>query len=236
MPEAGDWVARRILKAHGAVFVAQGSVVCPPSIIFTDAAGCASWQVRVNTRRENINGIPVELQTEAMEALLAARSEATQRNLRITPRGTWAARRNYRDTEKIWSRRVIPGLAFWQRRGKLSARDAARIRGLAPAQQVEEILRLEAQGLFFSKDFSRPVLSSGSAPGASQHISMLALDINEHSRAAVRTILARHGWFQTVVSDLPHFTYLGTLQEKLPALGLRKTVKNGRVYWTPAKM
>ncbi|WP_207435973.1 hypothetical protein [Sabulibacter ruber] len=129
---------------------------------------------------------------------------------------------------------MVPGLAFWQRRGRLSAREAARIRGLAPARQVKEILMLEARGLFFSKDFSRSVLSSGSAPGASQHLSLLALDINEHGQEAVRAILARHGWFQTVVSDLPHFTYLGTTQARLPALGLRKTVKGKRVYWTLA--
>ncbi|RNI30503.1 hypothetical protein [Rufibacter latericius] len=232
-PEPEDWVSLRILKDHGAVFVAQGSVI-PPSIIFANADHCLNWQAKVSTRREKIGGIPIELQTEAMNALLAARREAASKNLRITPRGKLAARRSYHDTEKIWSRRVIPGLAYWQRRGKLDAQEADRIRMLAPAGQVKEVLLLEAQGLYFSKDFSKSVLYSGSAPGASQHISMLALDINEYNQAGVRAILARHGWFQTVVSDLPHFTYLGTTQSELPALGLKKTVKQGRIYWTPA--
>ncbi|KAA5542340.1 hypothetical protein [Adhaeribacter rhizoryzae] len=234
VPAVNDWVAQRLLKEYGAIFVAQGNVVRPPAIIFTNPTDCITWQSRLNIRRENIGGIYIELQTEAMNALLAAREEAVRKNLRITPRGTWAARRSYRDTEKIWSRRVVPGLAFWRRRGKLSAREAARIQELAPARQVKEILRLEAQGLYFSKNFSKSILYSGTAPGASQHISMLALDINENHQAAVRAILARHGWFQTVISDLPHFTYLGTTQNKLPALGLKKTVKNKRIYWTPA--
>ncbi|MGV3589121.1 MAG: hypothetical protein ACO1OF_19100 [Adhaeribacter sp.] len=234
VPDVNDWVARRLLKEYGAIFVAQGNVVRPPKIIFMNADDCANWQAQVNTRRENIGGITIELQTEAMQALLAARTEATRKKIQITPRGTWAARRKYHDTEKIWSRRVVPGLAFWQRRGKLSAPEAARIRGLAPSRQVKDILQLEARGLYFSKNFSKSILYSGTAPGASQHIAMLALDINEHNNAAVRAILARHGWFQTVISDLPHFTYLGTTQDKLPALGLKKTVKNKRVYWTPA--
>jgi len=234
LPDANDLVACRILKDYGAVFVAQGSVVCPPKLIFTDEVDCANWQSQISFKHENFGGVNIVLQTEAMNALLAARKEAAGKNLQITARGTWAARRTYRDTEKIWRRRVVPGLAFWQRRGKLSAVDAARIRGLAPARQVKEILQLEARGLFFSKDFSKSILYSGTAPGASQHISMLALDINENNSAAVRSILARHGWFQTVVSDLPHFTYLGTTQAKLPTLGLKKTIKNNRIYWTPA--
>jgi hypothetical protein len=234
VPDTNDPVSKRILRDYGAIFVAQGRVVPPPKIIFANAAECANWQARISTRRENIGGILIELQTEAMQALLAARKEAAGKKLRITPRGTWAARRTYHDTEKIWRRRVLPGLIYWQQRGKLSASEAARIRGLEPTRQVKEILALEARGLFFSKNFSKSVLYSGTAPGASQHISMLAIDINENQSAALRAILARHGWYQTVISDLPHFTYLGTTSNKLPALGLKKTVKNGRIYWTPA--
>lgn len=233
-PDVSDWVGQRILQDYGAVFVAQGHVVRPPTVIFANAGACARWQAQVSTRRENLHGIFVELQTEAMQALLAAREEAARKKMRITPRGTWAARRNYRDTEKIWRRRVVPGLAFWQGRRKLSAREATLIRVLEPPRQVKEILQLEAKGLFFSKNFSKSILYSGTAPGASQHIAMLALDINENNNAAVRAMLARHGWFQTVISDLPHFTYLGTTQDKLPQLGLKEVVKNKRVYWTPA--
>ena len=102
-----------------------------------------------------------------------------------------------------------------------------------PAAQIAEILRFESKGMFFSKDFSKSVLYSATPPGASQHLSMLAVDINENSNSNVRSILAKHGWFQTVASDVPHFTYLGVSEDKLTALGLKKLVKDNRIYWIP---
>jgi hypothetical protein len=62
---------------------------------------------------------------------------------------------------------------------------------------------------------------------------MLALDIVEFDNPAVRDVLAKHGWFQTVVSDLPHFTYLGANENDLPELGLKKVVSGGRSFWVP---
>ena len=97
--------------------------------------------------------------------------------------------------------------------------------------QVPEILKLEAAGLFFSSNLKKPILASAAAPGASQHLSMLALDIREHDQPKVRAALARHGWFQTVPGDLPHFTFLGVREEDLPALGLKKITTGQRVYW-----
>jgi hypothetical protein len=99
--------------------------------------------------------------------------------------------------------------------------------------QVGEILHLEQHGLFFSKDFSKSILASVAPPGASQHISMLALDVNENANPEVRWILARHGWFQTVLHDLPHFTYLGVTEAELTALGIRKVNFGTRVFWIP---
>jgi len=45
---------------------------------------------------------------------------------------------------------------------------------------------------------------------------MLAFDANEHGSAAVRAVLAKHGWFQTVASDAPHFTFLGAAKRICP--------------------
>ena len=50
---------------------------------------------------------------------------------------------------------------------------------------------------------------------------MLAFDANEFLDARVRQILADNGWFQTVLSDLPHFTYLGLIEQELPDHGLK---------------
>ena len=233
LPEIDDAVTSRILKDYGAVFVARGAVVTAPKIIFESEEDCAAWQANDPKRQENFGGINIELQEAAMRELLAARAEANARNFNFTARGTLAARRNYGDTVKIWLTRVGPGLIYWTQRGRLSEGEAARIRTLEPSLQVKEILQLESQKMFFSKDFSKSILYSATAPGASQHLSMLAVDLNEYANPAVREVLARHGWFQTIVSDLPHFTFLGVAESELPALGLKKTVKDNRAYWTP---
>ncbi len=213
--------------------MARGTVVIPPKIIFESEEDCAAWQAAVPKRQENFGGINIELQEAAMRELLAARTEANTRNFNFTARGTWAARRDYDDTVKIWLTRVNSGLIYWTQRGQLSGSEAARIRALEPSLQVKEILQFESQKMFFSKDFSKSILYSATAPGASQHLSMLAVDLNENVNPAVREVLARHGWFQTVISDLPHFTFLGVAESDLPALGLKKIKKDNRVYWTP---
>ena len=66
---------------------------------------------------------------------------------------------------------------------------------------------------------------------------MLAFDVAEYADPAVRALLPRHGWHQTVVSDLPHFTYLGAPESALPDLGLRPETlrideQNYR-FWVP---
>jgi hypothetical protein len=57
--------------------------------------------------------------------------------------------------------------------------------------------------------------------------------MNEFAEPVACWIMARHGWFQTVVSDLPHFTYLGEAEDTLPSLGLKRIESSGRIFWTP---
>jgi hypothetical protein len=49
----------------------------------------------------------------------------------------------------------------------------------------------------------------------------------------VRGVLARHGWFQTVRGDLPHFTFLGVRERDLPARGLKRLDERGQSFWIP---
>ncbi|MGA9996375.1 MAG: hypothetical protein WBP93_13235 [Pyrinomonadaceae bacterium] len=183
----------------------------------------------------NIGRVKVELQPAAMEALLAARAEARQSGLDITPRGnSTAARRNYSDTLQLWDTRFLPALAYWYKRGRLSREQVASLRQLPLNDQVAQVLELEKSGIFFSKDLSKSILYSIAAPGTSQHISMLALDVSQFSDERVRHILARHGWFQTVYSDLPHFTYLGLEEKDLPSRGLRPVKSGTQMFWIPA--
>ena len=229
-----DEVGRKLLKEYGAVFVARGGAIPPTTVIFKDEAAVSAFQNSLTISSKSIGGINIELQSAAMDALEKAVAEAQSSGKTITPRGSDAARRNYTGTVELWKSRVDPGLTHWTGKGRITASDAARIRGLSPFEQVPEILKLESQGIFFAKDLSKSIIYSVAPPGTSQHLSMLALDVTEHDQTDVRTILAKHGWYQTVVSDLPHFTFLGVKENELEGLGLIKQVSGGREYWLPS--
>ena len=232
LPATEDALSWRVLEEYGAMFVARG-VEAPPVVIFPNAAAVARWQTNLRTEQAEFSGITVRLQSAAMHALMKAREEAKKAHLSISPRGTDAAQRGYDDTLQLWQSRVDPGLQHWVGKGLLNAAEARQIRNLAAREQAAEILRLERRGLYFSKDFSKSILSSVAVPGASQHLAMLAFDVKEHDNPAVRSILERHGWFQTVKSDLPHFTYLGVTKNELPSLGLKMARTGGQVFWVP---
>jgi hypothetical protein len=169
-----------------------------------------------------------------MTALLEARAAAQSENLEITPRdGAEAARRSYADTVRLWNSRFLPALDHWTKVGRLTESDANRLRSLPVNQQTAEGLDLGTQGIFFSKDLSKSVLYSIAAPGTSQHLAMLAFDANEFLNQRVREILAEHGWFQTVLSDLPHFTFLGLCEDDLANRGLKAVEANQQKFWIP---
>jgi len=223
-----DDVGKRILREYGAVFVARGGVVPPPTAVFENAAAVSAFQAKASISAETVGGVKIELQSGAMAALKNAALEVT-----ITPRGSDAARRTYEGTVELWASRVNPGLTHWVGKGRITQADADRIKSLTPFQQVPEIFKLEADGIFFSKDLSKSIIYSVAPPGTSQHLSMLALDVSENDNAQARSILAKHGWYQTVVSDLPHFTFLGVKEADLPSLGLKKVSDGGRTFWLP---
>jgi hypothetical protein len=169
-----------------------------------------------------------------MAALLRARTTASKEGLDITPRdGAEAARRDYADTVRLWNSRFLPALEHWRNKGRLRAEQVDSLRALPISSQVSEVLKLEKEGIYFSKDLSKSVLYSIAAPGSSQHIAMLAFDVNEFVNARVREILAAEGWFQTVLSDLPHFTFLGLEESRLPEHGLKAVEVSGQKFWIP---
>ena len=229
-----DPVSRRVLEDYGAMFVASESVMPPPVCVFKTEVDVEAFHKKAKFSSARIGGSSIDLQPAAMQALLEARQEATEAGLNITPRGgTEAARRSFDDTRRLWDTRFLPALVHWQRMGRLSKEQAARLRALPLDQQVGEVLELEKKGIFFSKDLSKSILYSIAAPGTSQHIAMLALDVTQFADVRVRRILARHGWFQTVKSDLPHFTFLGVTEERLPALGLVEVMSGKQKFWIP---
>lgn len=228
----GDAVCLRILQEYGAVFAAT-NVRLPNRVIFPDEQAVRGFQSQTGAVKRRIGSVTVELQPAAMRALEAAIREAQGLNLFISPKGTDAARRSYSDTVGLWRQRVNGAIAHWVAAGRLTRRDAEQLRALSPVAQVPEVLRLEAKGLYFSTNFDKSILQSVAAPGTSQHLSMLALDLAQHADPRVRELLARHGWYQTVSSDLPHFTYLGVSESALRGRGLKRHLLGGRTFWVP---
>lgn len=141
--------------------------------------------------------------------------------------------RSYSDTVGLWRSRFEPALEYWVRKGRIAKADADAAQKASIRKQVEAVLTWEQQGIWFSKDLSKSILYSVAIPGASQHNFMLAIDIEQFANARVRQIMADHGWFQTVKSDLPHFTYLGLKEADLPKSGLTAVTVGGQKFWIP---
>lgn len=171
-------VARRVLEDYGAMFLASETVLPPPVCVFNNQREVEEFQDEAGFTLASVGGDEIELQPAAMTALLAAREEARKAGLDITPRGgSEAARRSFTDTQRLWATRFLPALTHWQKLGRLSREQVARLRKLSLKEQVREVLELEKEGIYFSKDFSKSILYSIAAPGTSQHIDMLALDV-----------------------------------------------------------
>lgn len=224
---------RLLLREYGAVLVARGGATPPGRIVFDDEEAVTAFQAGLSTSSEKFGALTVALQSAAMNALKEARGEAEHARLSIGPRAADSSRRDYRHTVDLWASRVNPGLVYWVRKGKVTKAEADRITKLSASDQVPEILKLEQSNIFFAQSRDKSIIYSVAPPGTSQHLSMLALDVKQFDNAKVRAILARHGWFQTVTSDLPHFTYLGVTEDDLPGLGLKKVENSGRVFWVP---
>jgi hypothetical protein len=230
---AGDTLTRRVLEEYGAMFVAEG-VRLPAVCVLESEESVERFQHEAGWRTEVLDGAVVELQPRAMASLLRARREAEGQGLSVTPRGgSEAGRRSFADSLRLWRSRCDPALEHWCAEGRLDGAEAERVRRLPLREQASAVLELERGGIFFSKDFKKSILQSVAAPGASQHLAMLAFDVAEFQDARVGALLARHGWFQTVLSDLPHFTYLGLDERELPRRGLRRIEAGGQVFWIP---
>jgi hypothetical protein len=229
-----DVVQLRILNEYGSVFIIGEGVVPPPKCMFDSADEVSAFQQRIFKAGTEINGTRIELQTIAMQRLLEARAEAIKEGLDITPRGGFeAARRSFEDTLRLWKSRFEPALAYWLKEGRLTIEQVERLRSLPIKEQVREVLELESQGIYFNTWFNNSILYSVAAPGTSQHLSMLALDVREFANERVRKVLAKHGWFRTVQNDAPHFTFLARREKDLKKMGLKKIETKDGEFWIP---
>ncbi len=231
LPGREDELGIRLLSEYGAALVAGDGITTAPRIMFADKEEVARFQGMLN-----ISHGEYRLQSAAARALAAAQEQAHSEGLSISRSDVDATTRDFQHTMELWRSRVEPALKYWVGKGRISAETAARLRSLRPREQTVEILRLERDGVFFSPGFAKSILSSVAPPGASQHLALLAFDVKEHRHARVREILEEHGWYQTVLRDAPHFTYLGSPKSRLESRGLMMTKDGKREYWTPRRV
>lgn len=229
-------VELRLFAEYGAVFAT--AAVAPPTIIFADAGQVEQFQATLEKRRAVVGAHEIDLQSAAMSALLGAAEEIDPAEGRVEARAEDSGGRSYEDTVRLWTRNVTRGLEHWLAQGRINADRAQAIASLAPVDQVPVILEMEeAEQIYFGTYFDRSILYSVAAPGASQHLSLLAFDVDDYANPAVERVLGRHGWFRTVPNDLPHFTYLGHAEERLAGLGLKLVSRDyseqSFSFWVP---
>ena len=123
--DPADPCARRLLSEYGAMFVASDAVAVPPVCVFRDEREVSSFQQRAGSRAADFDGVTIELQPAALDALVAARDDARREGLDITPRdGPEAGRRDFADTVRLWESRVRPALRYWIEAGRVEADEA----------------------------------------------------------------------------------------------------------------
>jgi D-alanyl-D-alanine dipeptidase len=74
------------------------------------------------------------------------------------------------------------------------------------------------------------ILGVVAPPGTSQHLWGLAIDLRITNKVQEQA-LNQNGWFRTVESDVPHWTYVGLSEEKLLEVGFKTKIVRGITYW-----
>ena len=234
-PVETDQLARRVFWEYGSIFVADKDVRIPNRCIFSSPSAVQIFQGQLETRKEVIGITEIELQSAAMDSLMKAIREAGRRRLSITPLdGSIAGKRSFEDTVRLWNSRFYRALDHWVERGRIEKEEAIAARNSPVELQVKRVVEWEAEGLYFSTNFSKSIFYSVAPPGTSQHLSLLAFDIVEADDPRIRAILNSHGWYQTIRTDKPHFTYLGVSVSDLPNRGLKHIYYGGTPFWIPS--
>jgi len=217
-------VEERLFVEYGAIFVTVATP--PPGIVFANAEEVTRFQATLEVDRDTFGSHEITLQAQALAALLEASESLRRDGKTLSARSADAGARSYEDTVALWIRNVSRGLAHWTASGEITGDLAESLMALSPIEQVGPILNLEEnRNVFFGTFFDRSILYSVAAPGASQHLTLLAFDVAEYEDSGVETELNRRGWHRTVPNDLPHFTYLGYKSDELPELGLKRVTR-----------
>lgn len=231
-------VFKKVLEEYGAFLVGK-DVVMPPTCLFETPEEVNKFQGRLIADHEivtvricnkdyafqknaGLSIINILLPSLARIGIVAKdlprrttdndREELTCGREIISLNKDWASR-NFEKTSENWKHQ--------------------RCKTLRPCPQVEttesiisgEISTNQYRGNFIeSEGLNKPIMRSVAVPGASQHISLLAFDLNNNiCNSQVIEKLAEAGWFRTVIDDDCHFTYLGWTNERdLRRAGLKR--------------
>ncbi len=221
-----------LLRAYGAIFLAGQGVKLPPSCLM-DYAQTAAFQSSLQLETRSVGGVPVRLQAPAMKAFLGAVADAKSKGIAIEPIGETSSFRDYSTTVEFFQRNLADGLLYWVSQKKIADATAKSILIATPKEQLEAALALEKKGLFLHANRTTSILFLTAPPGASQHLSGLAVDVKQHESAMVQKIMLEHGFFQTVKNDFTHFTFLGLQRSVISSVGLEKVVIGGRDFYSP---
>lgn len=228
-----DPIALRVLTEYGSMFVGEATR-SPETCTFADPKAVESFHRQLEVVAVDVNGVKIELQKAAASALEKAIFEAADSGRRITALdGAIAGRRNFEDTLRIWNSRFLPALDHWVAKGKITRPDAEASIRMPLREQIKRVVEWEASGYYFSTGRSKSIFYSVAPPGTSQHLSLIAFDVVEASDPKIRAIMNKYGWFQTIKTDRPHFTYLGVPESELPLRGLKQINRDGHKYWVP---
>jgi hypothetical protein len=226
--------AKKVLTEYGAMFVASDKIVSPPTCLFRSDEEVATFQSGLTTGLVVINGVQFQFQKAAAESLNAAIADGLVQGIRIRPLdGTIAGGRNYSEAVRLWNSRFQPALKYWVAHEKISPDEASTVSAMTTDQQVEKVIVWEESGMSFGTNLKGSIFASTAPPGASQHLSLIAIDIAPPMTPSVMALMNSHGWYQTVKGDRSHFTYLGLTEKELPGHGLKAILFDRIMYWIP---
>jgi len=226
--------AKKVLTEYGAMFVASDKIDSPPTCLFRSEDDVAAFQSRFTIHPVVIDGVQFQFQKAAAESLNAAIADALLQGIKIRPLdGAIAGGRNYSDTVRLWNSRFQPALRYWVAHERISPDDATAVAAMTIDQRIEKVIEWEASGMSFGTNLRGSIFSSTAPPGASQHLSLIAIDIAPPLTPSVIALMNSHGWYQTVRGDRSHFTYLGLTEKELPGRGLKAVLSDGIMYWIP---
>lgn len=231
-------VEKRVMSEYGAIFLnSDMSVVMPNRCIFASEAEVTAFQGRAKISKQTVGGRAIELQQPAMNALLKAIGEAGQ-DARVKPVNANPARRSFAAVQSSWNEAVRAGADYWTGKSnkngkKFTAADAKALKSLTGEPQIKRVFELEAEGFSFHPEHNRSIVVYTAIPGASQHLLMLALDIDDAGSQKTRAALGANGWFRTVYRDRPHYTYLGLKRNELASNGLVMKEFDSKEFWVP---